>query len=322
MRRPWFKFWPADWAGDRKLHGCSLAARGLWIELCCLMHETEPYGHLAYAGAPMPVDRLARQVGCTRGEIAPLLKELEASGVFSRSATGTIFSRRMVRDEELAAKGREDKLSGLTPSRVPSRVPSRGPCSGPSRVAASIPSRDPSTRAEHLASKPLPSDSVHLIDDTPSLRSGVGALAPDGLPGIELTPPKGKREPSQAQVDGFVARKVWHRCWIAQFGTPYIDLKGRKSASVRTAFVRLNRDEGELERLVRAFLAAPPFKHRENPDPNAFLDSLASIAAGLNGKAHAFAGGHVTLDEKNRAALADMAEKLGAIPQREISDAS
>ncbi|PJX23863.1 hypothetical protein CAP48_12370 [Advenella sp. S44] len=32
---------------------CSLAARGLWHEMMCLMHESEPYGHMAVNGKPM-----------------------------------------------------------------------------------------------------------------------------------------------------------------------------------------------------------------------------------------------------------------------------
>lgn len=111
---------------------------------------------------------------------------------------------------------------------------------------------------------------------------GAGETPP--LPGIDLKPPKGKRKPTQNQVDGLVARNVWLRCWQRQFGRPYTDLSGQKSSSVRTAFVRLGRNEVELERLVGAFLAAPPFKCRENPDPIAFLDSLSAVAAGLNGK--------------------------------------
>lgn len=347
MRRPWFKFWPADWAGDRKLHGCSLAARGLWIELCCLMHEGSPYGHLAFAGGPMPLERIARQVGCTKAELAPLLVELEDSGVFSRTPDGTLFSRRMVRDEELRGEGATNGKRGGNPRLVitdgikggdnPPGYPGAQPVGLPSGQGGGQP------RAEHLASSgssrsSLPSeDQPHT--DTPSLRSGVGAVAPEtpnragktsaehdpdsrtgGLPGIEIRPPKGKREPTQGQIDGFVARGVWQRCWTARFGKPYAGLSGKKSSAVRYAFVRLGRDEGELERVLRAFLANPPYKHQENPDPIAFLDSLDAVRAGLNGKAR---GHRPTARERQDAELqASLEEVRKVFHPEEFQDVS
>lgn len=149
----------------------------------------------------------------------------------------------------------------------------------------------------HRQNEPLESNAAPLLHVTverdqrrgdkrrveDSLRSG--ASAPGALPGMgDIKPPKGRRKPTQNQVDGFVARAIWQRCWLAQFGTAYTDMRGKKSGAMRTAFVRLGRNEGELERTVCAFLAAPPFKSRENPDPVAFLDTLASVIAGLNGK--------------------------------------
>ena len=45
---PWLKFYPRDWRGDQALRLVSLHARGLWIELLCVMHEATPYGHRRY----------------------------------------------------------------------------------------------------------------------------------------------------------------------------------------------------------------------------------------------------------------------------------
>ena len=44
---------------------------------------------------------LARMVGCSEQEVNALLTELEEVGVFSRTADGVIYSRRMVNDEKL-----------------------------------------------------------------------------------------------------------------------------------------------------------------------------------------------------------------------------
>ena len=47
MKRPSFQFYPGDWLRDPALRACSLAARGLWADVLCYMHQGAPYGHLA-----------------------------------------------------------------------------------------------------------------------------------------------------------------------------------------------------------------------------------------------------------------------------------
>ena len=104
MKRPAFMFYPGDWQRDIALRSCSLAARGLWIEMMCVMHQGEPYGHLGLNGKTIDDAQLARMLGVEPGELTRLLKELEAAGVFSRDATKRIYSRRMVKDEALREK--------------------------------------------------------------------------------------------------------------------------------------------------------------------------------------------------------------------------
>jgi hypothetical protein len=45
-RPPWRKWYPQDWRADAPLRMCSFAARGLWIDLLGLMHESTPVGFL------------------------------------------------------------------------------------------------------------------------------------------------------------------------------------------------------------------------------------------------------------------------------------
>lgn len=112
-KRPAFMFYPADWRKDPELRVCSIAARGLWIDMLALMHEGDPYGHLVVNGAPITDDQLARLVGEPVKRIRALLGELESHCVFSRTDNGVVFSRRMVADEHIrdmrAASG---KLGG------------------------------------------------------------------------------------------------------------------------------------------------------------------------------------------------------------------
>ncbi len=99
MKRPAFQFYPADWRRDAALQSCSVAARGLWIELICVMHDCEPYGVLAVNGKAMSNAQIARLVGEQEKVVARLLAELEDAGVCSRDPEGRVFSRRMVKDE-------------------------------------------------------------------------------------------------------------------------------------------------------------------------------------------------------------------------------
>lgn len=101
MKRPAFQFYPSDWRKDSGLRLCSLAARGLWVELMCIAHESEEYGKLKQNGRGFSHKTLAKLVGLSPQTTLKLLKELEENGVFSRDEDGAIYSRRMVRDEEL-----------------------------------------------------------------------------------------------------------------------------------------------------------------------------------------------------------------------------
>ena len=99
LKRPAFQFYPADWRKDAALQSCSIGARGFWVEIMCIAHECEPYGHLTVNGKPMSAAQLARLVGITPKEAERFLAELDEAGVTSRSEEGALFSRRMVRDE-------------------------------------------------------------------------------------------------------------------------------------------------------------------------------------------------------------------------------
>lgn len=109
MSVPWLKFYPSDWRADPALRTCSIAARGLWVELLCVMHEAEPYGSLRVNGTPVSERKIAGLAGVSIDEAVSLLNELEEAGVFSRDEAGAIFSRRMQRDK---AKADADKANG------------------------------------------------------------------------------------------------------------------------------------------------------------------------------------------------------------------
>ncbi|MFD2205802.1 hypothetical protein [Kiloniella antarctica] len=111
---PWFKFFPTDWRADVGLKLCSLCARGLWLEMICIMHEAG--GYLEINGSPVSIPALAALSGTTTQEITGLLGELEEAGVFSRDRKGRLYSRRMLRDLKKASTARNNGRKGGNPA--------------------------------------------------------------------------------------------------------------------------------------------------------------------------------------------------------------
>lgn len=79
MKRPSFQFYPADWRNNAKLRRCSEAARGAWMDVLCLMHDSDEYGVLRW-----PLSDIARATGLP----IKLLKELADREVLKGSDKG------------------------------------------------------------------------------------------------------------------------------------------------------------------------------------------------------------------------------------------
>jgi hypothetical protein len=116
-KRPAFQFYPADWRNESSLRLCSPGARSLWIDIMCLAHDCEPYGHLTDMGKPMTPEALAKLVGESVSSVKRWLEELRSREVFSVTEEGVIYSRRMVRDEAVrearAAGGQQGAEHGV-----------------------------------------------------------------------------------------------------------------------------------------------------------------------------------------------------------------
>lgn len=116
MPDPWMKFYTSDWRSDPRLKMCSAGARGVWIEMICLMHEAAPYGHLLVHGQTPNEGQLASLTGIPSAELNQYLAELERMGVFSRTKEGVIYSRKLVRMAAKSAKARKNGKKGGNPS--------------------------------------------------------------------------------------------------------------------------------------------------------------------------------------------------------------
>jgi hypothetical protein len=116
MSDPWLKFYPTDWRADPALRMCSAAARGVWIDLICLMHEATPYGHLLVNGRCPTDAQVAVLTGTPPDQLTQCLRELEDAGVFSRTKDGTIYSRKLTRMAKNAATARNNGRRGGNPN--------------------------------------------------------------------------------------------------------------------------------------------------------------------------------------------------------------
>ena len=119
VKRPSFQFYPGDWLNDAGLRLVSVGARGLWIDMLCMMHQGTPYGHLKVAGKVILAPNLARTLGATLAEVEGWLAELKDVGAYSIAEDGCIYSRRMIRDEELRAKRAAGGSCGGNPTLKP-----------------------------------------------------------------------------------------------------------------------------------------------------------------------------------------------------------
>lgn len=100
MKLPSFQFYPGDWRKDPNLSRCSKAAKGVWMDMLCLMFECETRGVLSTGGRPWSDEDIAVAVGGDILEVKSCIQELIDKGVASRNSSGCVYSRRLIRDEE------------------------------------------------------------------------------------------------------------------------------------------------------------------------------------------------------------------------------
>ena len=162
----WVKWRFDKWRSDPGLRMCSLAARGLWIDILAVMHECQPYGHLVINGrAPTP-RQIAALVGyTTEREVKNCLEELENANVFARTEGGAIFCRRLVRDnlerqrsKEFGARGGNPHLKGERPIRVKAQeeTPVKGGVNPPVKIETEKETETESDSKKEGPPAPLP----------------------------------------------------------------------------------------------------------------------------------------------------------------------
>ena len=145
-KKPWLKWYPADWRQEPTLKMCSRAARSLWMDMLGLMHDAEPYGHLLINGKRPSNKQLAAVLGDNPRDMEKWLTELNEAGVYSVTDEGTIFSRKMVRD---GIKQQQDKANGALGGNPDLKPPDNGGVNPPDKA------QRPETRSQNISDDPI-----------------------------------------------------------------------------------------------------------------------------------------------------------------------
>lgn len=262
-KRPSFQFYPGDWMKDPALRACSLAARGLWMDCLCLMFESPRRGYLEHAtGQPVTAEQVARMVGATVKEAATLLAELEQVGVSSKTEAGVIYSRRLVRDEEIRVaralggeRGAEHGAKGGRPTK-------RGSRRNPSRTPPQTPSEPPSGQDGEPQTKPQDGGQ----NNPPSSSS---SSSPSGGSPPDPPPRERARNPlfdALAEVSGLDPRTAGGRI-------------GKAAAELATA----GYSPEEVREFARRFWEFCPYASRDNrarPTPQEIVTNIGLVRAG------------------------------------------
>ncbi len=147
----------------------------------CIAHESEEYGVLSIGGKAMTTQQIARAVGESPAMVAKLLDELGDARVFSRDDKGSIFSRRMVKDERIRnVRAEAGRLGG-----------------NPDLLGKKVKQKDKQNEEQNLT--PSSSSSSSSSNTPPNPQGGYGRF-----PEFWATWPKSSRKASKGECE-----KLW-----------------------------------------------------------------------------------------------------------------
>lgn len=187
MKRPSFQFYPGDWLLDQKLRKCSPAARGVWIDVLCALHNSDDgYGFMRCTLA-----ELANAVGPSKVHLRELVDkgvlrgsdtEVEALVYVPRSGrrdgapvtliehqTGPLwYSKRLVKDEYVRQTRGEGTRFGVGEDESPKPAPKTSPKGGFGEGSGdgSSSSSSSSSSASAVVQNPSGSPSARWTKDT------------------------------------------------------------------------------------------------------------------------------------------------------------
>lgn len=98
---PAFPFYFGDWRKAGEIRALDLGVRMIWFEMLGFMWESTERGYLTLNGKPVSNSVITKMLGIDITTFEQALQQMEEFNVFSRREDGAIYSRKMVRDEEI-----------------------------------------------------------------------------------------------------------------------------------------------------------------------------------------------------------------------------
>lgn len=98
---PAMPFYFGDWRKAPEIRALDLDVRMIWFEMLGLMWESTERGYLTLNGRPVITPVISKMIGVDITVLEGALSQMEEFNVFSRRGDGAIYSRKMVRDEEV-----------------------------------------------------------------------------------------------------------------------------------------------------------------------------------------------------------------------------
>ena len=175
MAQPWFKFDAERWLGDSRLRTVSLSAKAVWIDILCLMHQSEERGVLITAGIPWTQKEIAKRAQNGSKNVSKFVQELIEKEILNQREDGAFFSKRMVADETQEQTNKENGKKGGNPKILKGVNPplNRGVKAKKSEVRS---------QKSDIGEPPTPlADPVEVSEEEPDLGQG-----PHPLPSPEL----------------------------------------------------------------------------------------------------------------------------------------
>ena len=146
-KRPSFQFYAGDWLKDPDLSCCSAAARGVYMDVLCLMFESGQRGVLISDQHVWTLEETAQAVrGDSTANLA-LLRELAGKAVLRKRKTdGAYYSARLVRDERIRQERAKAGVQGGRPTESKTKA-NRKQTAKQNRTPSSSSSSSTSVRA-------------------------------------------------------------------------------------------------------------------------------------------------------------------------------
>lgn len=124
----WFKFEPGVWLQDPELSRWSAAARGVWIDILCLMFQSDERGVLVSCGEAWTVEETARALRGDNEVSLSSIQELLRRGVMRSRKDGALYCSRMVRETELSkVRAEAGQIGGLAKAKQNASKPPSKP---------------------------------------------------------------------------------------------------------------------------------------------------------------------------------------------------